>query len=232
MRWPWPSAWRKARPQRLAMIRRLYWDSPHNSYEAQIDLERQSQQRAGRTADFAEGRHGLPAEAPGQVSGEIGPAVPAAHRVVCFMRTAQLFVSHALPARHIPARPRSSVTCAPRHNAAQSRLRNPAAFAAFGAHSLWRSNNETQHAPACERSLRHPRRHAKPGRRRQARTGAMGCRSDRHGQIRQSRKRLLRLCERHLAEDGEDPGRPFAHRLLHQPGDPQREPHQDHPQGA
>ncbi len=39
----------------FAMTRRLYWESPHNSYEAQLDLERQSQQRAGRTEDFAEG---------------------------------------------------------------------------------------------------------------------------------------------------------------------------------
>lgn len=39
----------------LAMIRRLYWDSPHNPYEVQIDQERQAQSRAGRTEDFREG---------------------------------------------------------------------------------------------------------------------------------------------------------------------------------
>ncbi|MDE2011356.1 MAG: enoyl-CoA hydratase/isomerase [Alphaproteobacteria bacterium] len=39
----------------LAMIRQLYRDSPNNSYEVQIDLERQMQQRAGRTEDFIEG---------------------------------------------------------------------------------------------------------------------------------------------------------------------------------
>jgi 2-(1,2-epoxy-1,2-dihydrophenyl)acetyl-CoA isomerase len=41
--------------QSLATIRRLYWESPHNSFEAQIDLERQSQQRVGKTEDFMEG---------------------------------------------------------------------------------------------------------------------------------------------------------------------------------
>jgi 2-(1,2-epoxy-1,2-dihydrophenyl)acetyl-CoA isomerase len=39
----------------LALIRRLYWDSPQNNYETQIDQERQAQQRAGRTKDFMEG---------------------------------------------------------------------------------------------------------------------------------------------------------------------------------
>lgn len=41
--------------QSLGLIRRMYWESPHNSYEAQIDLERRSQQIAGKTEDFAEG---------------------------------------------------------------------------------------------------------------------------------------------------------------------------------
>ncbi|MGD0144967.1 MAG: enoyl-CoA hydratase/isomerase [Rhizomicrobium sp.] len=41
--------------QSLAAVRRLYWESPHNSYEVQLDLERQSQQRAGKTEDFVEG---------------------------------------------------------------------------------------------------------------------------------------------------------------------------------
>ena len=39
----------------LVMIRQLYRESPNNSYEVQIDLERQMQQRAGRTPDFIEG---------------------------------------------------------------------------------------------------------------------------------------------------------------------------------
>jgi 2-(1,2-epoxy-1,2-dihydrophenyl)acetyl-CoA isomerase len=39
----------------LGMIRRLYWESPHNSYEEQLDLECRSQRLAGATADFREG---------------------------------------------------------------------------------------------------------------------------------------------------------------------------------
>ncbi|MGO9360750.1 MAG: enoyl-CoA hydratase/isomerase [Xanthobacteraceae bacterium] len=39
----------------LSLIRKLYWDSPENSFEEQIDLERQCQQQAGAAADFKEG---------------------------------------------------------------------------------------------------------------------------------------------------------------------------------
>ena len=39
----------------LSLIRKLYWESPENSYEAQLDLERQFQQRAGTAEDFREG---------------------------------------------------------------------------------------------------------------------------------------------------------------------------------
>lgn len=39
----------------LNLIRRLYWESPRNSYDEQIDLERRSQERAGRSEDFREG---------------------------------------------------------------------------------------------------------------------------------------------------------------------------------
>ncbi|MCC8961379.1 enoyl-CoA hydratase/isomerase [Bradyrhizobium sp. Pear76] len=39
----------------LSMIRKLYWDSPENSFEEQVDLERQCQQRAGIAEDFREG---------------------------------------------------------------------------------------------------------------------------------------------------------------------------------
>jgi len=39
----------------LALIRRLYWESPHNSFEEQIDLEVQSQKSAGAAEDFREG---------------------------------------------------------------------------------------------------------------------------------------------------------------------------------
>lgn len=41
--------------QALALARRLYWESSHNSFEQQIDLERKSQAQAGRTEDFVEG---------------------------------------------------------------------------------------------------------------------------------------------------------------------------------
>jgi 2-(1,2-epoxy-1,2-dihydrophenyl)acetyl-CoA isomerase len=39
----------------LATARKLYWESPVNTYEEQLDLERRSQEQAGRTEDFAEG---------------------------------------------------------------------------------------------------------------------------------------------------------------------------------
>ena len=42
-------------PRSLGLIRKLYWNSPLNTYDAQLDLERQSQKVAGRTEDFGEG---------------------------------------------------------------------------------------------------------------------------------------------------------------------------------
>jgi 2-(1,2-epoxy-1,2-dihydrophenyl)acetyl-CoA isomerase len=39
----------------LAMTRRLYWDSPDNSYEEQLNLEYEMQRRAGDSEDFREG---------------------------------------------------------------------------------------------------------------------------------------------------------------------------------
>jgi len=38
-----------------AAIRELYWASPHNSFEEQINLERQTQKKIGQTQDFIEG---------------------------------------------------------------------------------------------------------------------------------------------------------------------------------
>ncbi|MEE4301612.1 MAG: enoyl-CoA hydratase/isomerase [Pseudomonadales bacterium] len=42
-------------PRSLALIRRAYWQSYGNSYEAQLDLEAQLQNEAGRSGDFKEG---------------------------------------------------------------------------------------------------------------------------------------------------------------------------------
>lgn len=39
----------------LNMIRKLYWDSLHNSYEGQLDAERRAQEIASGTGDFIEG---------------------------------------------------------------------------------------------------------------------------------------------------------------------------------
>lgn len=39
----------------LAATRKLFWASPHHSFEQQLDLERQSQKSAGLTEDFIEG---------------------------------------------------------------------------------------------------------------------------------------------------------------------------------
>lgn len=39
----------------LSLIRKLYWDSPDNSFEEQLNLECESQRTAGGTEDFKEG---------------------------------------------------------------------------------------------------------------------------------------------------------------------------------
>ena len=39
----------------LSLIRKLYWDSPGNSFEDQLDLEQQLQRVAGSAEDFKEG---------------------------------------------------------------------------------------------------------------------------------------------------------------------------------
>jgi 2-(1,2-epoxy-1,2-dihydrophenyl)acetyl-CoA isomerase len=39
----------------LGLVRRLYWESPDNSYEQQLDLECRLQRQAGDTEDFREG---------------------------------------------------------------------------------------------------------------------------------------------------------------------------------
>lgn len=55
--------------QSLALIRKLYWDSPHNSYEVQIDRERESQMRAGKTKDFIEGVTAFAQKRPAKFTG-------------------------------------------------------------------------------------------------------------------------------------------------------------------
>ena len=42
-------------PRSLAMIRRAYWNTWHNAFEQQLDLEARLQNEAGATADFREG---------------------------------------------------------------------------------------------------------------------------------------------------------------------------------
>jgi 2-(1,2-epoxy-1,2-dihydrophenyl)acetyl-CoA isomerase len=44
-----------AGPRSLALIRKAYWNTWHNSYEQQLDLEAQLQNQAGSSADFGEG---------------------------------------------------------------------------------------------------------------------------------------------------------------------------------
>ncbi len=56
--------------QSLALIRRLYWESPHNSYEAQLDQEKQSQGKAGKTADFIEGVTAFQQKRPAKFTGK------------------------------------------------------------------------------------------------------------------------------------------------------------------
>ena len=42
-------------PAALALTRKLFWESPGNSYEAQLALEQAAQQQASESADFREG---------------------------------------------------------------------------------------------------------------------------------------------------------------------------------
>lgn len=44
-------------PKSLGMIRKMYWDSWHNAYEQQLDLEARMQAAAGATQDSIEGRN-------------------------------------------------------------------------------------------------------------------------------------------------------------------------------
>jgi 2-(1,2-epoxy-1,2-dihydrophenyl)acetyl-CoA isomerase len=54
----------------LGLIRRLYWESPDNSYEEQLNLEAQSQRSAGRSADCKEGVRAFLEKRPAKFTGE------------------------------------------------------------------------------------------------------------------------------------------------------------------
>jgi 2-(1,2-epoxy-1,2-dihydrophenyl)acetyl-CoA isomerase len=54
----------------LAATRRLYWSSPHHSFEQQLDLERQTQKAAGATEDFVEGVTAFLQKRPAQFNGK------------------------------------------------------------------------------------------------------------------------------------------------------------------
>lgn len=54
----------------LSLIRKLYWDSPENSYEQQLNLEVESQRIAGAAEDFKEGVTAFLEKRPAKFSGK------------------------------------------------------------------------------------------------------------------------------------------------------------------
>lgn len=54
----------------LALARKLYWESPLNTYDEQLDLERKSQKIAGQSEDFGEGVKAFFEKRPAQFKGK------------------------------------------------------------------------------------------------------------------------------------------------------------------
>ena len=55
----------------LSLIRKLYWDSPENSFEDQLNLEFAVAAHRGRDGGFQGGRHRVPGKAPGEIQGQM-----------------------------------------------------------------------------------------------------------------------------------------------------------------
>jgi 2-(1,2-epoxy-1,2-dihydrophenyl)acetyl-CoA isomerase len=53
----------------LGFIRRLYWGSPENSHEPQLDLEYRMQRLAGATVDFRDGVNAFLEKRPAKFAG-------------------------------------------------------------------------------------------------------------------------------------------------------------------
>ena len=54
----------------LGLIRRLYWESADNTYEEQLNLERQMQRKAGNSTDFQEGVRAFLEKRPAKFQGQ------------------------------------------------------------------------------------------------------------------------------------------------------------------